>query len=384
MGADVKNAIQNDDLLKRGGVELLKTIAMFLIVVHHMTNSIWKDVHYIPYNDFVVDLTHVTTNIQQLFLSIFAYTGMFGNSIFFLCSAWFLLDKEKGDIRKCTHILADVWLISILMLGVSVAVRGNIDFKLLIKELFPNLFENNWYATCYIIFMFLYPVLNSVIYRMNQVELLRTSLFLCVVYIFAGFIKSSSFFSSPIIIWVAIYFSTAYFKFYMPAICDSRKVNGLLLAGSIGANVILVTVTNILGLKIELLSDKLLYWNSNCSPFLLIAAFAAFNLFRNLRFKCGTVRKVSRMTLLIYLFHENLLFRNYFRPFLWKFVYDQFGYQYVIVWLILLSMMVYIVAIIVSLIYSNTIQNIARKVIDRLYLNILPLYLKIELKLLNH
>ena len=368
---------QTDRQTRNGGIELLKVIAMFLIVVHHMTNSIWKDVQYIPFNDFALDLNQATTNIQQLMMSVCAYTGMFGNTVFFICSAWFLLDKKEGNLKKSLYFFADIWAVSVMMLVVVLLLRGGIDLKLLIKSLFPNFFATNWYATCYLLFLFLYPVLDSVIYRMDRTRLLRATLFLTAIYIFANFVHVS-FFASPLILWTTIYFGIAYFKLYEPSICDSVKINVFLLAGSVFANLVLILATNLIGLRVAIFSDKLLYWNSNCSPLLILTAFSTFNLFRKIRFRSALISAVSKLTLLIYLFHENLLFRNYYRPYLWKFVYDTFGYRYIIFWLFGLSLFMFVVSILVSFVYSRTIQYATRSICDNLYPKIQAVYLHIE------
>ena len=72
------------------GIELLKILAIFLIVISHVAQTLTSENPYITYNGYIVDISHATTNIQHLILVCFRTFGPLGNSIFFVCSTWFL------------------------------------------------------------------------------------------------------------------------------------------------------------------------------------------------------------------------------------------------------------------------------------------------------
>ena len=216
---------------------------------------------------------------------------------------------------------------------------------------------------------------------MGQVGLLRSSLFLGVVYLFLNCIHQS-FFSSSILTWIAIYFVVAYAKRYMLFTCDNVPRNAAVLVGSIVANIALIFLTNLLGLRVGILSDQLLRWNTNCNPLMVLSAFSAFNLFRNVRFHSKVISGASKLTLLVYLFHENLLVRNYLRPYLWDFVYHAFSYRYIVLWLFGLSALVFLATLFVSALYAKLIQPFLHKCCDQMSLRLRSMYAKIESRLL--
>ena len=57
-----------------------------------------------------------------------------------MCSAWFLVDRKKSDGRKITYILADTWLISMVIFAIVMAVRrGNVERYLIEMSVLPIL-----------------------------------------------------------------------------------------------------------------------------------------------------------------------------------------------------------------------------------------------------
>lgn len=80
---------------RNSGIELLKIIAIVLIVISHVVYTLKTVNPYISYNGYVVDLSIATADIWKFILAIFSYFGALGNSIFFICSAWFLLRSSK-------------------------------------------------------------------------------------------------------------------------------------------------------------------------------------------------------------------------------------------------------------------------------------------------
>lgn len=146
-GANLHSAERNS------GIELLKIFAILLIILSHVTLTLGSKNVLIEYQDYALDLGIATTNPQQLVLVILEYSGMLGNAIFFICSAWFLLDRKTINKEKWWFMLLEIWSVSIVILVVVNILRtGNIAAKLMIKSLFPTTFSLNWYMTCYLLF----------------------------------------------------------------------------------------------------------------------------------------------------------------------------------------------------------------------------------------
>ena len=364
---------------RNSSIELLKVVGIILIVISHVVQTLHSNNDYVIANDYILDISMATRNIQQLILTILRYSGVLGNSIFFICSAWFLLDNDKVDKKKILHMLIDVWVISITILIAVYTIRsGNLEIKLIIQQILPTTFENNWYITCYLLFYPLHPFLNWLIKSMEQKTLLKSTLTLLFLYVCVNYVLPGHFFSSRIILWITIYFAIAYMKYYLVDLSSDVRFNILLVGIGFVGNIGIVCLTNFLGLRFEIFSDKLLRWNSNYSPFLLLMAVSMFNVARSIRFENNIVNYISSLSLLIYIFHENLLLRTFYRPQMWDYVYKHFGYEHILIWTFLLVVLVFSFGLITSIIYRNTMEKIVTIICDWLYPILQKIYKKIE------
>lgn len=349
---------------RTSGIELIKVFAVLLIVTSHVVQTLYFGNEYILYSDYAVNLTHATTDFQTFVLIMLQYSGSLGNSIFFLCSAWFLLESKKADSIKLMTIMFQMWSVSSISLAVALLIKGNIPFKLIIKSLLPFNYATNWYVGCYVLFYAIHPMLNTCIASLKQVDLLRAATVMGVLYCGFNYIHTS-FYCSSLILWIAIYFIVAYLKKYMISVCNDLKKNVVfLILGSMG-NIFMIFVTNILGQKIAIFSEEMLRWNSNSSPFLLLIAFSLFNIGRHLHFKSKFINYISSLSLLIYIIHENLLVKTYIRPFLWQFIYENFGYDRIVCWAMLMIIVIFVVSVILSILYKCTIQKVITYLIPK-------------------
>lgn len=126
-------------------------------------------------------------------------------------------------------------------------------------------------------------------------------------------------------------------------------------------------VRDICGLYSQVLSDKVMRWVNNCNPFLLAMSIAMFNIARNIHFKNRFINYISKLSLLIYIIHENIILRTYFRPAMWNYVYKRFGYSDVIQWVFIISFIIFIFGILCSILYVLTLQRFVNKVSGKLY-----------------
>lgn len=369
---------------RNSSIELLKIFAILLVVISHVLQTLHEPNEYFANNDYLLDLSMATTNAQQLILALLRYSGALGNTIFFACSAWFLLDSEKANKKKLLRMLLDVWVISVLILIVVLILQGgSIGIKLMLKQLLPVTFDTNWYVTCYLVFYPVHPFLNWLIKKMDQRTLLKTTLVLLLLYVFANFMLANRFHFSSLILWVTLYFAIAYMKFYLPDLSSDPRRNRLLLAVGVLGNIALVLLTNLLGLRFEAFSDKLLHWNTNCNPFLILTAISLLNLTRNTHFHSKAVNYISGLSLLIYVIHENQLLRIFYRPLLWELVYTRFGYKFVLLWAFVLVVAVFSFGLIAAIVYKSTLQKAVAALCNRLYPMAQKLYRKLEQRILR-
>lgn len=363
---------------RNSGVELLKIIAMMMIVLFHVVQTLTSDPSdNISFQDYVIHIGNSTEKVQYIVLALISYFGSIGNMVFFACSAWFLLDQNRNVKQKILQILLDVWVVSVsVLIIVLILRRGQLNGSLVLQQLFPTLFGNNWYMTCYVLFLGLYPFLNRIIRQISQRTHLRISIVLFFLYSVCRYVNpfinhffeaSGFFFSSKLIVWTMIYFMIAYMKLYMPKTAGNGRTNRIFLAIGLCGWIGTVLLTNVLGRKIPLLDGMLMVWNTDSNPFILLMVIAAFNLFRNRAFTNQTINYVSKLTLFIYILHENLLLRRLYRPAMWQYVYLKFGYSQVLLLALCLAAIIFVFALVASMLYYHTLHKLVVKACAWLY-----------------
>lgn len=296
------------------------------------------------------------------------YSGVLGNTMFFVCSAWFLVDIKETNTRKIWRMILDVFVISVCWLIPMLIVKGidTIGWDNVVKSLLPTFSETNWYITSYILFCFASPFLNIIIDKIDKNVHLSISIVLFLCYLVISLLKSFPG-ASTLVIWISIYFVVSYFKLYCPNICNNKKINIIFVIIGILGNIIFVTVTNFGGLRIDSLSTRVLQWNSNRSFLNFMTAFGLLNLVKDMNFRSRFVNYISSLSLLVYIIHENILFRTYIRPQIWQFIYLNLGYDLILLWHFMYVSLLLIASLIVAAIYKLVIQKYIHKFADITY-----------------
>lgn len=218
---------------------------------------------------------------------------------------------------------------------------------------------------------------------MNQNQLFRSTAVLTVLYIFLSFIKKDLFYSSNLILWITIYFIMAYMQKYLMQYADSMKVNLTILILNAVGFVGIILLTEAAGHYIPAVSGKMTHWVTDSNPFLIAVSIALFNIVRKIHFKSKAVNYISGLSLLIYIIHDNIVIRTYFRPLLWNFVYENYGYNYVIGWVLILAVAVFVFGLAGAVLYTATIKKAVTKLGGRLYEGLKKRYLAVEAGILK-
>lgn len=308
-----------------------------------------------------------TTNIQRIIIFLFGNLAGVGNMLFFICSAWFLCKSKKQHKLKLLYMLADVWVISIIWLIVILGMGFHISPKYLIMELFPTTFGNNWYITAYAIFYLIYPCLNIIVDHLSQRQHLLTITIMWLMYFVLCWITSTIFFPSVLIFWLTVYFVVAYIRNYLSESFSNPKVllTGLAigLIGLIGIDLL----TNFLALHIGVLNGKVNHWQGHNNPFAVLVSLSLFGLGKRKHWVSPTVNYIASLSLLMYVIHENLLFRTYVRPLYFIWVKETFGYGNILAWLLLFAVALFFAVMILGCLYKESIQKWLYKLCGRVY-----------------
>ena len=353
---------------------------MFLIVINHVTQTLGTASEFVNFQDYVIPLGNATDNLNVIALMLLRQAGSIGNLIFFVCSAYFLVGSKGTARKKAFSLLSTVWTISILFLCVYfIECRDCLTLRVVIMQILPNSFANNWYVTCYIIFLFIYPLINKLVSVIEQRQLFRITLFSSTVWIFLNYLKGDLFFPSALILWVTLYFLVTYLKMYCPRFMANTKAGIVLVVAGIVGSIAQVLVCNFVGLHLMgSLADKVLRGNTNCCPFFVMIAIGLLVIAIKGKYRIRAVNYFASLSMLIYLIHENYLFRKFTRPAIWQYIYNNYGYSHIILIDLLFSVVLFLVAAIASCVYRETLHRVETRASSKLYQLIARFYYSIE------
>lgn len=334
---------------RNSSIELLKIVAMLMIIISHWVQTLYYDNSYVDFNDYILPLHLPTSNIQQYTLTLLKYFGVLGNNIFLIASSWFLLNDYKLNYRRIITLEFDVYIVSLLCLfSFSLFWMNDLSTELVIKSFMPTLMANNWFITCYFLLYFAHIHINRIITNSSERELKYTCLTLIFFYGIFQMIIAGALYSSKIIEWISIYLCVGYMKIYKNEFVNSYKKNIILLLFSAIAILSIIFFTNIWGMLYPEKALSLLKWDKDYNVFLIFISFSLFNIARTKTFTVRWVNFISASLFLVYILHENVFVRYYLRPFILEEIYNAGYYCIIIEVILLLSMATWIICIITS------------------------------------
>lgn len=354
--------------VRESGPELFKIIGILLVVISHVVQTLESNFGYlVGFSDYVLIFGKPTEDIQILIISFLRYSGALGNAIFFISSAWYLLDKTKTNIQKVFRMVIEIFVISVLWLVITVIFT---DFELnetyIKKSFFPTYYSNTWYLTDYIKFCFVFPFLNILIKTVSQKIHFIVGFALFIVYGILAFFMSIPG-ECTFILWISIYVLMAYFKMYCPKITSSFTINLLMFVIGLGLHITFIIGTNAYGLKHQTAGIYTTRWNSNQNIFLIFIAYGLFNIFRKLKIKSSFINLVSSLSMLVYILHENIIFRHFYRPTIWHWIHNTLGYNLVLLWVIIYAGLLFLLSCLVAYLYKKFIQKFIFNISDLIH-----------------
>lgn len=347
---------------RNSSIELLKILAIIFIIIDHS----------VPYTGdgtsfSYINLNFATTDGQVLLMAFGRYLGYIGNTVFIICSSWFLLESKRIKKEKMTNLIADTWVLTVISIIFFVAIGCNIPTKVMLKSFFPITFNMNWFVTCYILFYLIHPYLNYVLEKMGQRELLISNLILIILYGCINILFYGSYFYTELIGFIVLYFIVAYTKRYLNHYASSVKWNVITLVLSTGCLVAIFLLTNYLGLRIGYFHQKILMWRYFVNPLIIMVALSIFNLFKMRVFYNGIVNYMASLSLLIYIIHENKMVRCYARVAYFEYIYKEFTYAHVLGWAFLLAGVTFVISLMFAVLYKESIGKVVRRITHACY-----------------
>lgn len=336
---------------RNSAFELVKIIAIICIIFCHSIPAEQIEYHY-------------ATNDPWLFgIILFRQLGSIGNAIFIVSSAWFLVDNDNVHLSKIKKILLDNQVISVFFLLIFlICANSNITFKLAVKQIFPFLFMNLWYVTCYVLYYSVHGLLNQGLNTSMPKD--KIVLFILLAYDIYAFVIGGLYFSE-FIAFLCIHAFTRSLKRMLSKLDSSKmQIYGLaiLLTGIMGWLLGAVLI-NIVGIHISFIGNNLYRWNSFCNPFILAIAYGALMLASCRNYHSEILNRLSGISLYIYMITGNQLLRMFFDNDLYIFWGQKYGTtsKFCFVFVILYALVKTICGIVLSFLYQYTVGKATTK-----------------------
>lgn len=339
---------------KNIGIELLRIISMFFIVMQHFACH------------GIANRENLSFSINKIFLYN-CQLGDLGVVIFGIISGFFLW-RNKINIKKIFILEIEVLFFSILFLCIF-EITGQVSFKSVIKSLFPFLSNTYWFYTAYVIVYVLFMLLNNM--RGGQVNkkiLFQFICFLLLIWSIVPFFAGFQMYSSDLMDLFMYFFIGALLKENFDNVIKRfNNYSILIILGCVFVLLVTNVCFNFYEKEFSFLKGKGLYFYIRKSPIIILLAISLFTTFASIKISSRVANVIlyfSPASFGVYLIHENFFVRN----FLWKSFIDNtkyLGSDFYILISVLQILVVFFVCLVISKLYIGTIGKIVTKIINR-------------------
>lgn len=273
---------------RNSSIELLRIIAMFMILEHH----------FIVHNGF--DANSLPIGISRFFFQLtMESVGKIGVIIFFAITSWFLIDKTqtiKQSFKRVWLMEREVLFWSILLaIFYMVFFPDCISTLMFIKSFAPLNFNVWWYATAYAIFLLFLPFIQKLLAVIGRNMHLALCLLFFMIYCIPGFVPGANTPGNVIGMMMVYTFLAAYKWYFKPL---SMKA---IIAIFITCFIIIIGYAMVSAcLKILDINVGLFITGDWKLPMILIGT-GIFILFSRIQFSNGIINSMAKSTFAVYL-----------------------------------------------------------------------------------
>lgn len=289
---------------KMSNFELLRMIAMFMIVLHHFS------VH----SNWVYDSAF---SANRVILQLFALFGKVGVNCFVLISAYFLSAStfKKEAVQR---VWQQTFFYSVTLTVLCKFVLGvSVPMSSFIKSFFPFLSIAYWFVNAYLLMYLFVPFFNAAIQRLDERKLKQYLLLFLVVFSIIQNMTNYKSFTNDFIWFFFLYLIGATLRIYYKDRHSSLFYAQLFVIGSI-FSFIGIIICDLLSTRFPFFNhiDKLLIDSQGVVQ--LALAVCLFLAFKQIQIPYNRfITWGGSATFGIYLIHDHV----YFQQFIWPNVY---------------------------------------------------------------
>lgn len=302
----VNNAVQSGGRARMANLELLRCIAMMMIIV----------LHYLGKGRLLPDLTEEQMGLQGMIAWLLESFCIVAVNVYMMISGYFLC-CSSFKLSRLLQLWLQVWMYSVgiglFSMVTGIMPKGAMDIHDFLELLFPISMGHYWFMTAYVFLYLLLPLIGMGIRRMKKEQLQLTLFLLLGVFCLIKSILPARLEQDAMgydCLWYLCVFVTAAYirRFGAPFLNKSSRAVALYVLGCLG---ILAEALLLRGMYLKKgsfgLILKISFEYNHLLPFL--AAVGLFCLFLKLRVSGSFARlvvSVAPYTLGVYLLHENI------------------------------------------------------------------------------
>lgn len=335
---------------RNSNIEILRIIAMFMIVLHHYC------VH------GMIDSQMLEFSFNKNILQVFEL-GNLGVIIFIMITGFFLYN-QKFNFKRILKILLSTWVYSLVIFVLIVLIIGlkSPNKEMILYTFFPLTFGGYWFITAYVLLLLISPFLNKMIMEINRKKFLMIiGLFLILWSIIPTF-TNNNFYGNEICQFILFYIIGAYIGKYRNNTFSTKK-NAIILI--ITSSMLLIASTLLLNYLAQF-NSKIYYGTYfYCRNSILTIALSIglISLFAGMKPRVNKyINKISACTFGVYLIHDS----NILRSIIWNDLFN--NGQYTESWYLLLHLLGSAIIIFVS---CTIIEYIRQKIMGEKLCNLL-------------
>lgn len=294
-GAHIRHAAPSHSRNSNGGgqrnssIELLRIIAMFMILMHH----------FIVHNGY--DVLKLPLGPERIFFQLVMQGGgKVGVVIFFSISAWFFLDKEqtiKSNLKRVWIMERELLFWSLILVAFYLVFdRTDLGMKLMVKSIAPLSMGLWWYATAYAIFLALLPFLSRGLKALGREYHLALAATVLTIWGLLSFIPGAQSLSDNVFGFIYVFILISAYKWYMKPF--TTKQIWLLTGIGFGFFLLYTVASATLSLMGH---DMGIFITGSWRLPVVMVGFGMFLLFDRITFHSRAVNRIAQSAFSVYL-----------------------------------------------------------------------------------
>lgn len=320
---------------RESNMELLRIIAMFLVMMIHTTQTI----HYPEFDGKEV------TQAEFLFVSFLRAISFVAVNVFVLLSGWFSI---KYSLKGLLKLLYQVLFFSILCYGFSILCGiQTFSIRQLLLEGFLVGIDNYWFVQSYVVLFLLSPLLNSFCDNADKRTFKKVlSTYFCVIFAGAWMTQSlSGEFEAGLstVFFIGLYILARYIRIYTPSFANKTLRFDALIFLSISA---LITIIALLTQGGSFVISNIFTYTC---PLIVVSSVYLLLAFSKMKFQSKLINTIASSCFAVYLLHEHVSICNpLYRAMIRDLYYAETPYTYKWLDVVVFMLIVYIAAVFID------------------------------------